>query len=294
MPKALGRGLEAILPKYTTSTSQKSGAGTLMIPVDKIKPNRYQARRNFDEGRLKELSVSIKAHGLAQPIVITSSTVPGEYELIAGERRLRAAKLAGLKEVPAIVRDSDDKTRFHLSLAENIQREDLNPIEEALAYKNLMKQFNYTQEELAHLVGKDRSVVANSLRLLSLPEEIQSMIEDGVISAAHGRTLAALSGDPLKQKELLKKIVDGRLTVREVEEIVSEIKKSSSSSSHTKKTRRSIPLELAQLESSLEAIYHTKIRISGSVKKGQIVFHYYSLEDLERLSRTLKKAAYIK
>ena len=297
MGKSLGRGLDAILPKYSNlaagggeSVGKKdSRTTTLLIPLEKIRPNKYQARKNFDEARLAELAASIKLHGLAQPIVVSALAIPGEYELIAGERRLRAAKLAGLKEVPAIVLVADDKKRFHLSLAENIQREDLNPIEEALAYKNLMKEFGYTQEEVARLVGKDRSVVANSLRLLSLPEDIQALIEDGVISAAHGRTLAGLSGEPSKQKEILKRIIDGHLTVREVEEIVGEIKKSSSSLKN-KKSRR-LPPEIAHLESSLESALMTKVRISGGVKKGKIVIHYYSLEELERLSRLLKKSA---
>ncbi|MDI6757707.1 MAG: ParB/RepB/Spo0J family partition protein [Endomicrobiia bacterium] len=261
--------------------------GEANIAVDKIRPNPKQPRKNFNETKLRELASSIKNHGLAQPILVSPSAVPGEYEIVAGERRWRAAKIAGLKEVPAVVRDTDDKNKFQLSLVENLQREDLNPIEEAFAYKTLMKDFDHTQEEIAGALGKDRSVIANAVRLLSLPEEIQTLIEDGTISAGHGRSLAAVR-ETHKQKEILKKILDGNLNVREVEIIVREIKKNSGGGGGARKPKRSA--ELLNLENTLEQIYGTKVRIQGNSKKGKITIHYYSLEDLERMSRMLKKA----
>lgn len=285
MQRGLGRGLEALLPKNKNLSSAYGAEAK--IAIDKIRPNPKQPRKNFNETKLRELASSIKNHGLAQPILVSPSAVPGEYEIVAGERRWRAAKIAGLKEVPAVVRDTDDKNKFQLSLVENLQREDLNPIEEAFAYKTLMKDYNHTQEEIAKALGKDRSVIANAVRLLSLPEEIQTLIEDGTISAGHGRSLAALR-DTRKQKEILKKILDGNLNVREVELIAREIKKSSGGGGHERRPKRSA--EISGLENTLEQIYGTKVRIQGNSKKGKISIHYYSLEDLERLSGTLKKA----
>jgi ParB family chromosome partitioning protein len=288
MQRGLGRGLDALLPKNRTAEGTPAERGETKIPVDKIHANPNQPRKNFNENKLRELSASIKAHGLAQPIVVSPSTEPGTYEIIAGERRWRAAKMAGLKEIPAVVRHTDEKNKFQISLVENIQREDLNPIEEALAFRALMKDFGHTQEDLAKTLGKDRSVIANSVRLLTLSREIQTLIEDATISAGHGRTLAAIQ-DINKQKEILKKILDGNLSVRDVEMIAREVKKSSGGGNASKKSRRNT--ELAHLESALEHAYGTKVRVQGTPKKGKISIHYYSLDDLERLSRTLKKAA---
>ncbi len=288
MQRGLGRGLEALLPKNRTAGGTPAERGESKISVDKIHANPNQPRKNFNENKLKELSASIKAHGLAQPIVVSPATEPGTYEIIAGERRWRAAKMAGLKEIPAVVRHTDEKNKFQISLVENIQREDLNPIEEALAFRSLMKDFGHTQEDLAKTLGKDRSVIANAVRLLGLSREIQALIEDSTISAGHGRTLAAIQ-DAGRQKEILKKILDGNLSVREVELIAREIKKAGSDAGTSKKNRRNA--ELAHLESALEHAYGTKVRIQGTPKKGKISIHYYSLEDLERLSRVLKKAA---
>ncbi len=278
--RGLGRGLDALLPKYSenkTTTVQK-------ISISAIKPNRRQARKKFDENKLKELAESIKHHDVVQPLVVTPSAVPGEYELIAGERRLRASKIAGLTEVPVVIKTSvTEKDRNILSLIENIQRDDLNPIEEAGAYKKIIDEFRFTQEEFAKIIGKDRSVLANTIRLLTLPEELISHIENGLISAGHGRTLAGIS-DAQKQKDLLKKIIDEQLTVRDVEKIISEIKRVKSG----KTTKRRNP-EAEQMETALQHLFGTKVKLSGNSKRGKISIYYYSLDDLERISRLLKK-----
>ena len=285
MHKALGRGLESLLSVSSAPpTEGRGGEAVLNVPVGLIKPNRYQARVEFNEHKLKELSESIRLHGLAQPLIVTPSVVPGEYELIAGERRLRATKLAGLNEVPVIVRQADDKQRFHLSLIENLQREDLNPIEEGRAYARLSKEFGATQEELAAALGKDRSVVANSMRLLNLPEDIQDAIACGLISSGHGRILAGIS-DEGKLKTLADKIVREKLTVREVEKIVADWK---TVLHGAKKKLRKQDAELVELSEDLQRRFGTKVRITGKPSKGKIEIHYFSLKDLERIVGVLR------
>ncbi|MFH1367485.1 MAG: ParB/RepB/Spo0J family partition protein [Elusimicrobiota bacterium] len=284
MHKALGRGLESLLSVSSTPPATAVGEAVTSVPVSQIKPNRYQARVEFNEKKLKELSESIKRHGLAQPLLVTTSVVPGEYELIAGERRLRASKMAGIKEVPVIVRQADEKQRFQLSLIENLQREDLNPIEEARAYSRLSKDFHATQEELAEALGKDRSVVANSMRLLHLPQDIQDAIAEGLISSGHGRILAGIT-DEGKVKSLAEKIIKEKLTVREVEKIVSDWK---SVLSGSKKKVRKQDAELISLGEDLQRRFGTKVKISGRPSKGKIEIHYFSLKELERIVAALR------
>ncbi len=280
MKRGLGKGLEAILPKYT----EKRADTILSISIESIKPNPQQSRKKFDEAKLKELAESIKHHNLAQPLVVAQSAIPGEYELIAGERRLRAARMAGVREVPVVVKTVNEKEKFLISLIENIQREDLNPIEEANAYKHLISEFNLTQEELSKIIGKDRSVLANTIRLLTLPEELIYHIENGVISAGHGRSIAAIS-DKQKQKDILKKIIDEGLTVRDVEKIVGELKKRGG---HPLKKRKK-SYELTQLENTLQRSIGAKVIIKGNSKKGSISIYYHTLDELERLSRLLRR-----
>lgn len=283
MHKALGRGLESLL-SVSTAPVPTAGESITSVPVGQIKPNRYQPRVEFNQEKLQELSESIKFHGLAQPLIVTTSVVPGEYELIAGERRLRASKLAGLKEIPVIIRQADDKQRFHLSLIENIQRENLNPIEEARAYSRLSKEFNATQEDLALALGKDRSVVANCMRLLNLPQDIQDAIAQGHISAGHGRILAGIT-DEDKVKTLAYKIIKEKLTVREIEKIVADWKQVLSG---VKKKIKKHDAELLSLAEDLQRRFGTKVKIAGKPSKGKIEIHYYSLKDLERVVGVLK------
>lgn len=286
MHKALGRGLESLIPVAANTKPSNGEEFVLSIPVEKIKPNKYQPRSVFNEEKLKELAESIKMHGLAQPLLLCPSSIPGEYELIAGERRWRASQIAGLKEVKAIVRQTNDKEKFYLAIIENIQRENLNPIEEAKAYQRLAEEFNHTQEELANAVGKDRSVIANSLRLLNLPVEVQETISEGTISAGHGRILAGLN-DEKKQMSLAERIVKEKLTVREVEKIAADWKTVLKEQQGIKNVQKQEP-ELIGFGEELQRILGTKVLISGNVKKGKIEIHYYSLEELERISGYLR------
>lgn len=283
MHKALGRGLESLL-QVSSAPQAVAGETVVRIPLNKIKPNRYQSRTNFDETKLKELCESIKRHGLAQPLLVTPSVIPGEYELIAGERRWRASQMAGLQEAAAIVRTVSEKERFQLSLVENLQRENLNVIEEAKAYIRLSGEFSLTQENLSEILGRDRSVIANSIRLLSLSSEIQDAIAQGIISSGHGKILAGIQ-DQSKQKLLADRIVREKLTVREIEKIVATWK---SALSGSKKRARRQDAELNLLAEELQRRFGTKVTISGKPKKGKIEIHYYSLKELERISAYLK------
>lgn len=286
MHKALGRGLGSLIPVSQTQAVPGQGEAVVRVAIDKIKPNRYQPRVVFNEAKLKELSDSIKAHGLAQPLLIAPSVIPGEYELIAGERRWRASQMAGLTEVPAVVRNVDDKQRFQLSLIENIQRENLNPIEEAKAYKRLSEEFGHTQEELSQALGKDRSVIANAVRLLNLPQEIQDSISAGAISPGHGRILAGID-DESRQKELAGRIAREKLTVREIEKIVADWKSVLAAKAGKKKALKQ-ETELVALGEELQRSFGTKVRIVGKSKKGKIEIHYFSLKELERIAAMLR------
>ena len=281
----LGRGLEAIMSPLTANKNSESIEKVENINIEKIKPNRHQPRTIFNEERLQELAQSIKENGLIEPIVVVPSVAPGEYELIAGERRLRASKLAGFSEVRAIIQNgASDKDKLDLALIENIQREDLNPIEEAKAYKKYSEEYKYTQEQIAKIVKKNRSVIANTMRLLNLPENIQNMIIEGKISSGHGRMLASIT-DENKLQELVNQILNDGLTVRDVETKVSQEKGKVTKFVVTKQQ----DAEITNLIDELQRLYGTKIAISGNGKKGKITFNYSSLEELERISNILKK-----
>ena len=281
----LGRGLEAIMSPLTANQNNDAVEKIESISIDKIKPNRHQPRTVFNEEKLQELADSIKENGLIEPIVVVRSVAPGEYELIAGERRLRASKLAGFTEIRAIIQEgASDKDKLDFALIENIQREDLNPIEEAKAYKKYSEEYKYTQEQIAKIVKKNRSVIANSMRLLNLPENIQNMISEGKISSGHGRMLASVT-DENKLQELVDKILNEGLTVRDVENKVSQEKGKVTKFVVTKQQ----DAEILNLIDDLQRVYGTKISISGNGKKGKIIFNYSNLEDLERISNILKK-----
>lgn len=281
----LGRGLEALMSPLTANKNNDSIEKVEIINIDKIKPNRHQPRTVFNEEKLQELAESIKENGLIEPIVVVRTVVPGEYELIAGERRLRASKLAGFTEIRAIIQDgASDKDKLDLALIENIQRENLNPIEEAKAYKKYAEEYKYTQEQIAKIVKKNRSVIANTMRLLNLPENIQNMIVEGKISSGHGRMLASIT-DENKLQELVNQILNNGLTVRDIEEKVSQEKGKSTKKAVVKQQ----DIEISNLIDELQRIYGTKIAISGNGKKGKITFNYTNLEDLERISNILKK-----
>lgn len=281
----LGRGLEAIMSPLTANQNNDAVEKIENISIDKIKPNRHQPRTVFNEEKLQELADSIKENGLIEPIVVVRSVAPGEYELIAGERRLRASKLAGFTEIRAIIQEgASDKDKLDFALIENIQREDLNPIEEAKAYKKYSEEYKYTQEQIAKIVKKNRSVIANTMRLLNLPENIQNMIVEGKISSGHGRMLASIT-DENKLQELVDKILNEGLTVRDIENKVSQEKGKVTKFVVTKQQ----DAEILNLIDELQRVYGTKISISGNGKKGKITFNYSNLEDLERISDILKR-----
>jgi len=279
----LGRGLEAIMSPLTANQNNDAIEKIENINIDKIKPNRHQPRTVFDEEKLQELADSIKENGLIEPIIVVRSVAPGEYELIAGERRLRASQIAGFTEIRAIIQDgASDKDKLDLALIENIQRENLNPIEEAKAYKKYSEEYKYTQEQIAKIVKKNRSVIANTMRLLILPENIQNMIIEGKISSGHGRMLASIT-DENKLQEMVNQILEQGLTVRDVEIAVSQTK-------NKKKAKESVQdLEIVNLIDELQRKYGTKIAITGNGKKGKIILNYSNLEDLERISDILKR-----
>ncbi|MDR1474277.1 MAG: ParB/RepB/Spo0J family partition protein [Endomicrobium sp.] len=280
--KALGRGLESLIPSLN---KQVIGETIVTIPLNKIKPNRFQPRKKFNEKKLKELADSIKKHGLAQPILVAEAIVPGEYEIIAGERRVKASKLVGNKDIRAIVKKSvDDKQRFDLALIENIQRENLDAIEEAKAFKRLIEEFEHTHDQIAEVVGKERSVISNTLRLLSLPEDVQILISEGKISSGHGRILAGI--ESLEEiKRIVSRILNENLSVRAVEKLAAELKPYKKI---TKQKKQEI--ELVHLKEELQRKFGSKVNITGSSKKGKIEIHYYSLVDLERIINELKIA----
>ena len=228
--RGLGKGLDALIPNVTSDTKGKSVANVIeekkepdtVVKITKIEPNREQPRKNFDEDALQELADSIKQFGLLQPILVQDRKT--YYEIIAGERRWRAAKLAGLKEVPVIIRDYTEQEIVEISLIENIQREDLNPIEEALAYKRLLTEFHLKQDEVAERVSKSRTAVTNSMRLLKLCDEVQQMIIDDMISSGHARALISIE-NPEEQYNIAQKIFDEKLSVRDVEKLVKNLNK---------------------------------------------------------------------
>lgn len=281
----LGRGLDAILSPLTANKQSESAGNFINIGINKIKPNSQQPRRHFDESKLEELADSIRENGLIEPIIVTKSIVPGEYELIAGERRLRAVKLAGLKEIKAIITNpASDKERLDLALIENLQREDLNPIEEALAYKKYQEEYQYTQEQIAQAVKKSRSVITNTMRLLNLPDDVQDLISKGKISAGHGRMLASID-DEQKIQELVKQILENGLSVREIESAVNLTKKAKL----PKERFAGQDIEVINLTEDLQRLYGTKVQITGNGKKGKVIFEYTNLQELERISNMLKK-----
>ncbi|BAG13536.1 chromosome partitioning protein ParB [Endomicrobiia bacterium] len=280
--KALGRGLESLIPALAANKASTDEI-IIIIPLDKIKSNRFQPRNKFDEVKLQELARSIEKHGLAQPILVAASIVPGEYEIIAGERRYRASKLAGNKDIKAIVKQSaDDKQRFDLALVENIQRENLDPIEEARAFKRLIEEFGHTHEQISDIVGKERSVISNALRLLSLPEDVQLLITEDKISPGHGKILAGIE-DKNRIRAIVDRILNENLSVRAVEKIISELKPEKESDGQKKQE-----IELINLKEEIQRKLGTKVNISGTGKKGRIEIYYYSLEDLERITKELK------
>jgi len=261
--------------------------------IHKIVPNKHQPRTNFDAADLQELADSIREKGVIQPLIVTSGS-NGNYELIAGERRLRASKLAGLSQVPVVLLDVDDEdTLLEMALIENVQRTDLNAIEEAEAYKKLIDKFGYTQEETAKRVGKQRSTVTNMLRLLKLPDSVRVDIAAGLLSEGHGRALVRLVDDPLKLQEVRNLIVKNSLSVRQVEKIIKKATLTKPSAKQPPKpAAEEIPLSYRNsLVTQLTNRLNSKIVISQNGSRGKIEIEYYSLDDLDRVTELLLGSA---
>ena len=292
--RGLGKGLDSLIPNSVlkpatpeklaeenkVSVKSEEKAAETLVKITKIEPNREQPRKNFDEEALNELAESIKHYGLISPILVQDKK--DHYEIIAGERRWRAAKIAGLKEVPVIIREYTEREIAEIALIENVQREDLNPIEEAMGYKRLIEEFDLKQEEVAECVSKSRSAITNSLRLLKLSEEVQKYLVDGELSMGHARALLAVE-DSEKQTFLAKKIINEKLSVREVEKLVKNLDK----------PVKEKPLPDTQLQAIYESYEEkikqslaTKVKISPSVKTkgaGKFEIEFYSTEDFERI-----------
>ncbi len=277
--KALGKGLQALLPEKKTLVwkVEPDGQAVSMISLDQILPNRYQPRTTFVETELEELAQSIKEHGVLQPIVIRRKG-DGMYELIAGERRFRAAKIAGMTTIPSLIRNSNDEKALAVALVENIQRQNLNPMEEAKAYSRLMGEFGLTQDLVSRSVGKDRSSIANILRLLSLPKDVQEFIESGAISLGHAKVLAGLS-TVQAQLQLAQKIVSEQLSVRQVERMISGHKKGRGSGS-----KKEEPQRFGNLEEQFRKRLGTKVQVKAGTKGGQLIIHYFSDDELDRIT----------
>ncbi len=287
---SLGKGLSSLIPNRinkvgNTPLKKRNFADShevVKIPVGNIKPNPNQPRRYFDEDSLKELAESIKEHGVIQPILVTKIN-DNEYELIAGDRRLQASKLAGLEEIPAIVRLATAQQKLELAIVENIQRHNLNPIEEAKAYQRLHNEFQLTQEEIAKKTGKNRSTIANTMRLLELPVEIQRGIIEEKITEGHARAILGLE-NPEKQRALYDLILKNNLTVRAAEEKVREI------TVHSHKRRvsaRAVDPYLQDLEDRIQQKLGTKVQIRKKGNSGKVIIDFYSQEEFEKIIKLL-------
>ncbi len=289
--RGLGKGLDSLIP---TSVSGSSGEKKdkkqteMVVKIAKVEPNRDQPRKKFDEDALQELADSIKQFGLLQPILVQDRK--DYYEIIAGERRWRAAKVAGLKEIPVIIRNYTDQEIVEISLIENIQREDLNPIEEAQAYKRLLDEFKLKQDEVAERVSKSRTAVTNSMRLLKLCDGVQQMIIDDMLSTGHARALIPIE-DQEMQLQLAQRIFDEKLSVREVEKLVKGILKPDKETSKKEEKPQTIQYIYQDLENKLKEKFSRKVEIisKGKSGSGKIEIEFYSNDDLDQLIESLSK-----
>lgn len=286
-----GLGIEALINNKINDLNDTtfSNDGVIEIDINKIEPNSYQPRKIFDESGLEELSESIKIHGIIQPVILKKMS--DYYELVAGERRWRAAKIAGIKKIPAIIKDYDISTAFEISLVENLQRENLNPMEEALSYKRLIEEFDFNQEQIAAKVGKSRSVITNAVRLLNLDKRVQNFVFENKLTNGHARALLAVTDNDL-QFELAEKIIENELSVRAVENLVKaeqdKRNKSNLDEDNNEKSKVFETENYYQIEDSLKNIFGTKVKLSAKKNKGKIEIEYYSNDDLDRLLSLIK------
>lgn len=276
--KGLGRGLGALMSEASTEDLKN----LMEVKINDIDPNIDQPRKNFRNENIEELADSIKQHGIVQPIIVIKNE--NRYKIVAGERRWRAAKLAGLATVPVIVKEIDEKEQIEISLIENLQRQDLNPIEEATTYKSYMEKFNLTQEEVARRIGKSRPYVANMIRLINLDERIKELIEDEAISYGHAKVLLSID-DKEKQFEIANMIIDKKWSVRETENYISNLLKET----NNVKKKDNNKHVYVEIEERLMNIFNTKVNIIKGNKKSKIEIEYYSDDDLDRIIQNMEK-----
>ena len=284
----LGKGLNALIPDEVSnninSKKENNKDGVALIDINLIKNNNEQPRKLFDDEKILELAESIKHNGIIQPIILRK--VGNNYIIVAGERRWRAAKLIGIKEIPSIIMDLTDKQVMEISLIENIQRQDLNSIEEANAYKKLISEFNLTQEELSKRLGKSRTAITNTIRLLNLSEGVKQYLIEGVISEGHGRALLSINEANL-QCEVAQKVIDDKLSVRELEKFIKYCKEKKVAKPHKKENEELNPY-YKDITERLQGYFGTKVNISNKNNKGKIEIEYYSDEDLQRILDIIK------
>lgn len=274
MSKRLGKGLDALIPSLSVQDDDK----VIEIPLNQLRANPYQPRKTFDEEAIRELAESIRQHGVIQPIIVRS--VLKGYEIIAGERRFRASQYCGNSTIPAVVRTFSDQQVMEIALIENLQRENLNAMEVAVAYQNLMDTFQLTQEELSLKVGKSRSHIANFLRLLSLPDEVKEYVSRGTLSMGHARALVGIK-DNGKIKQLAKQCIEHEWSVRELEDAVQQLDKHKQDKVKAVSKKRDPYME--EVEESLRERYKTTVKIKSNKEKGKIEINFYSKQDLQRL-----------
>ena len=278
--KALGRGLKALIPQV------EEGDGRVQeLPINTICPNPNQPRRNFDEDALQELADSIREHGVLEPLIVRP--VGGSYEIVVGERRWRACQMAGVTTVPVLIRDLSDRDAMELALVENLQREDLNPIEEAEAYRRLLDEFGLTQEEVARRVGKERSTVANRLRLLGLRGRSREALEKGEISAGHAKVLLSITSDAHRDA-VVRRIVDEGLSVRQTEQLVRRLQQQAKRPVPREEREPDLDVHWAAIEDELRRVLGTKVNVVHKGSKGRIEIEFYTEEDVERILNVLR------
>jgi ParB family chromosome partitioning protein len=281
-PSRLGRGLAALIGDMSTLDGARfaeSGTGSRRLPIDFLIANRANPRREFDQSQLEELANSIREKGVMQPLLVRPTVDPNQFEIIAGERRWRASQLAGLSEVPVLIREVDDKEALELAIIENVQRVDLNPLEEAMGYGQLIEQFDYTQQDLAQVIGKSRSHVANTLRLLKLPDDVRSMLSRGELTAGHARTLIT-ADDPAT---LAKRIIDGGLSVREAEQLSQQ----QAAVPRRKPAPGSKDADTMALEKRLSDVLGLHVAIDHKEQGGRLEIRYRTLEQLDGICAKL-------
>ena len=277
----LGRGLNALLGDPDLPDQNE---GSISLPISQVEPGLNQPRKRFDEDALSDLADSIRVHGIIQPLTVRRLAT-GYYQIIAGERRWRAAKAAGLQEVPAVIIEADDRKVMELGLIENLQREDLNPAEEARGYRTLMEEYGLTQEQVAQQMGKSRPAITNTLRLLALPEEVMALVEEGSLSAGHARAILG-APSPALQKEAAKRVVESQLSVRQTDALIKALPEEKKEKA--KPEGPDLSLYLGELEKDLSGRLGRKVKIAHKGKKGRIELEYYNEQDMEALLALLQ------